>query len=729
MKYAVCFFFLSTFSALADGSGTGWTCSDSPKTCATNNTRAAIDAGIAYVSGKAQDGWILTVGTSGQTVDLGSSPLLVTVGNHSFSIRGADINNPTILTSTNGGFPVQLGCGSNKIIDFRYFRMDDFPTCNGFILVTGGGICFHISHCVVNHTNGPDKWMWVGTNFGTGGDGPFGLIDHNTLNGNCTIDIKQNADSVDSEWSMPWAGSGGATLHPITWGTNQFVFIEQNTITGEVVSYPTIATDGNQAGKFVFRHNVVSNATVGWHGRDSGTFSDHCKVGFLMAEVYYNLFTFTDRNAGVPVILVRSGTVRAHDNTVAGDPSFRPGSGVDLETHCTQSSNIGGGEFCRDARDCSLMTAPLAYPADYPDLEQAGWPEPAYIWNNGGSMTYGWGSGSSLFTQSGREFYLSAPPGWTSASDYTYPHPLNEGDVDTAPSNLTAPSLSGEPAIGQTLHCTDGLFAGFPDPTPTLASQWKRCDSGLSTCVNISGETGGDYIVHQADSESRLERCTTANNGVGSPVTTCSNATGTVSGLSPTNLIANPGFEQSTGHDETHYALNDGSWSNWNRNPVSGDPSGLGYMVNAIPTNAKSGSGAVAIIKGWNSPLNVITISQTFGVLPSTTYPLSFWSINEVAGYAPSYSLIDATHSSSLGIDAVVVDHQTWTQTSTTFTTHAGQELATLTFDATSASTGGFTRFDEVQVVPPPAPTATPAATGAPAALRSGKKTILLRKK
>ena len=77
-----------------------------------------------------------------------------------------------------------------------------------------------------------------------------------------------------------------------------------------------------------------------------------------------------------------------------------------------------------------------------------------------------------------------------------------------APANTAVPSISGSPAVGQTLTCNPGTWTGAP--SPTLSFQWLRDGQA------ITGESGATYNVVAADAGHALTCRVTATNAGGS---------------------------------------------------------------------------------------------------------------------------------------------------------------------------------------------------------------------
>jgi hypothetical protein len=103
------------------------------------------------------------------------------------------------------------------------------------------------------------------------------------------------------------------------------------------------------------------------------------------------------------------------------------------------------------------------------------------------------------------------------------------GEVLGALELLTAPIISGDTFVGDTLTSTDGTWKGRP--TITFAYQWRR------NSVDILGATNSTYILVGADYANSIDCVVTATNPVGD-LEASSNALAPIQGILPTNVIA-----------------------------------------------------------------------------------------------------------------------------------------------------------------------------------------------
>jgi hypothetical protein len=89
-----------------------------------------------------------------------------------------------------------------------------------------------------------------------------------------------------------------------------------------------------------------------------------------------------------------------------------------------------------------------------------------------------------------------------------------------APTNTTAPTISGSPQVGQTLTASSGTWNS--DTTPTYTYQWLRCDTAGNNCAAITGANAQTYTVTNDDSNKTLRVVVTARNSTGTGSATSS---------------------------------------------------------------------------------------------------------------------------------------------------------------------------------------------------------------
>jgi hypothetical protein len=97
-----------------------------------------------------------------------------------------------------------------------------------------------------------------------------------------------------------------------------------------------------------------------------------------------------------------------------------------------------------------------------------------------------------------------------------------------APQNTAPPTITGTPAVGQTLTSTTGTWTGAPT---SFAFQWTRCNAQGTACVAIPNATAQTYVVQQADVGSTIRVNVTATNASGASTATSN----------PTAVVAQPG--------------------------------------------------------------------------------------------------------------------------------------------------------------------------------------------
>jgi len=82
-----------------------------------------------------------------------------------------------------------------------------------------------------------------------------------------------------------------------------------------------------------------------------------------------------------------------------------------------------------------------------------------------------------------------------------------------APSNTSAPTISGTAQVGQTLTASTGSWVY--QSTPSYAYKWERCNEVGNNCTTISGATNTTYTVQAVDGNDTLRVIVTASNAQG----------------------------------------------------------------------------------------------------------------------------------------------------------------------------------------------------------------------
>lgn len=114
-----------------------------------------------------------------------------------------------------------------------------------------------------------------------------------------------------------------------------------------------------------------------------------------------------------------------------------------------------------------------------------------------------------------------------------------------APTNSTAPAISGTPQVDLLLTASTGVWSG--SPTPTYTYQWNRAG------VAISGQTSATYTVVTADIGQNITVTVTATNTAGSASATSAAVVGQAAvSFSPASLFASG--EQGVWYDPSDFS-------------------------------------------------------------------------------------------------------------------------------------------------------------------------------
>jgi hypothetical protein len=372
-----------------------------------------------------------------------STPVTISKG---ITILGAGIGNTIIISAITAGAK-----NAPFYVESRGAVRISGLTCvggpedeKGFIWMDSAG--FRIDHCAFTNLTERGVEAWSTAN-------SWGVVDH------CTFDKLSGSPqgvSVFGDGDAAWS-------RPLSLGTDQAVYIEDCAF-----SWPSLGDsclDMYNGGRVVFRHNRVTNASVGCHGLDSGP-------GYRSAlswEIYNNTFNVT--NSLPRQFLLRGGTGVVFENTVRSTYQFIS-TNIELTCYratgtCIFSEYIPWGFVTgRNPYDGNtdgygwpaldqIGAAPPTTPANILDgPPEAGHSEqrrsPAYAWGNSisitgdprvemrmGIATY---SGECYpsgvpgdpnvgnLIQENRDFFNGTQkPGY---SPYIYPHPLTIGRLE-----------------------------------------------------------------------------------------------------------------------------------------------------------------------------------------------------------------------------------------------------------------------------------------------------------
>ena len=122
-----------------------------------------------------------------------------------------------------------------------------------------------------------------------------------------------------------------------------------------------------------------------------------------------------------------------------------------------------------------------------------------------------------------------------SATDPTGPPATDAAAPPTAiVAPAAQPTITGTPAVGQTLTAVEGTFTGAPPSTYTY--QWQRCDTTGAACAAIPTAVSKTYVLAAADLARSLRVLVTATNATGSSSAT-SVPTAVIAAGQPASLI------------------------------------------------------------------------------------------------------------------------------------------------------------------------------------------------
>ena len=131
-----------------------------------------------------------------------------------------------------------------------------------------------------------------------------------------------------------------------------------------------------------------------------------------------------------------------------------------------------------------------------------------------------------------------------------------QGASRSAPSNTSAPTISGTARVGETLTANPGGWAGSDPKTYTY--RWQRCNSSGAGCGNVGGGKSQTYRLASGDKGHTMRVTVTAKNSDGSAEAT-SGPTAVVTDNAPVNT--SPPTISGAAKDGSTLTASSGTWS------------------------------------------------------------------------------------------------------------------------------------------------------------------------
>jgi len=330
-------------------------------------------------------------------------------------------------------------------------------------------------------------------------------------------------------------------------------------------------------------------------------------------------------------------------------------------------------------------------------------------------------------------------------TDQVTPGAIVLSSDESAPQNVTAPAITGDPRDAHDLSASLGTWNATP--TVTYTRQWQRCNTTGGTCTAISGATGATYTLTGADIGSTLRVVVTAVNDAGT--TTSTSAPSMVISADPPVNTGAPTLSGAT-RDGATLTADRGTWTGtptvsyayqWRRCDTAGAscadiagatnasyalaPADVGATVRIAVTATNAGGSATAT----SSPSGVIapdpaanTVAPTVSGIERDTQTLlanrGTWTGTPTIAYAYQWQRCNASGVACADIPGATTFSQTLApaDVGATLRVRVTATNAAGSTTATSAATG---------VIAPDPPAATsPPTVSAPNGARDGETLI-----
>ena len=459
-------------------------------TCGTNGVDNSCTPSImATIINSAVDGDIIYVASG--THNWGASGVTV---NKSLTITGNGSCTGCGTASPSGTWPatINLAVSSSPSIGITSASTTDVIRITGLHFTgTAPGGTSAVGAVRVNSTNLTTsvrvdncKFETTGNSYANNG-ASSGLVDHNWFaSDGCNSDAAIMLRDVRTSNQGGWAWT-----QDLSWGSANFLFIEDNTFTG------TCTAEGANlylwvqgGGQWVLRYNYIQGRFAKVYG--NWAYIYRSGVAF---EAYNNTMIYPN-DTNEKVFQVEGGSCLVHDNTTIHYSSLTnvveqrvTGARGDNFGQCNGTHPWDGNWSSKSNTDCTDLYTPyscctayhagtcgdISYPVGYPCLDQIGrgktasadyysspyaqpqQPRPVRVWNNTHSngTWHGdanlWPLDDANWIVENRDYYTCSDnscswvaPFLASYKPYTYPHPLQGGGDTTPPSAPTGVTVN-----------------------------------------------------------------------------------------------------------------------------------------------------------------------------------------------------------------------------------------------------------------------------------------------
>jgi hypothetical protein len=262
--------------------------------------------------------------TSGLTITKGitlqGTTTVKTVGSPptSYTVNDGTIILDDVPRTSSGGKMFEITLNSSQ-----KFRLTGFTFKYGsltslgdpFIHISGTCPSVRVDHCYFNQLYQADKFIFSGW--------LYGVVDH------CVLDLRGGGtgggktgvvqhggwQSYTHSTSYTQPPSWGSWADPPYFGSERFIFFEDNVINNLGTAPNGGSIDAFLGGRYVARYNLFLKANLYYHGSDTGSGANLAR-GTRAVEIYNN--TFINNSFADPAGECRGGTLLWHDNSYNG---------------------------------------------------------------------------------------------------------------------------------------------------------------------------------------------------------------------------------------------------------------------------------------------------------------------------------------------------------------------------------------------------------------------------
>lgn len=258
------------------------------------------DVGTAVTASSDGDTVVIPAGTSTWTTGLTLTKAI--------TLQGAGIGLTIIRDGIASGYLINTTLVSNQVTRITGIEFNDNGAAADWRFRFSGTSTddrrIRVDNCKFDSLSGPVFLFYT----------TLGVIDHNIIIGKSSGVPAFMGHSINSSWGFGvdvGAWGDGSFTNALGFGTEKFLFFEDNAITNLYAASALTMLDGHSGTRYVVRNNIIHKGSFEIHGPEASR-----TRGGAVFEIYTNTMA-SDGSRSSPIYM-RGGVGRIHGNTFVG---------------------------------------------------------------------------------------------------------------------------------------------------------------------------------------------------------------------------------------------------------------------------------------------------------------------------------------------------------------------------------------------------------------------------